>query len=171
MFEKHVAKLRHSFELLPQGARYQIDHSLVLPSVSDSTAWSHLVGVSTAWTVPGIPLRWDVHWHLSSRQQHVCGWGCADTAGALRIACKTENGFVRERYHSTPNPNGIPTNDQTRFMGWRSQTLCSSPMNCRSNLFFISPVQALRTAVHVQKSEQAGQPWSVTAFSLEKNEI
>ena len=74
----------------------------------------------------------------SAAGSSTCAVGVVQTQlGHSGLACKTQsNGFVRERYHSTPNPTGIPTNDQTRFMGWGSQTLCSSPMNCRSNLFF-----------------------------------
>ena len=46
-------------------------------------------------------------------------------------------------------------------MGWGSQILCSSHMNCRSNVFFSTPVQALRRTVHVQHkwTSEVGHDW------------
>ena len=58
-------------------AKYQTLRSFVLCLVLDTTAWSECVGVSTAWTDPGIPLRWDVRGHLKPAAARVwtVPWG------------------------------------------------------------------------------------------------
>ena len=76
----------------------------------------------------------------STAGSSTCAGGVVRTQlGHSGLTYKTgSNRFVKGPYHSTPNSNGIPTADQTIFMKWWSQTLCSSHMNCRSNLFFHS---------------------------------
>ena len=146
-------------------ARSQTLHSFVLCLVSDTKAWPHCVGVSTARTDPGIPLRWDVHRHLNSRQQHVCGQCCGDTAGS-RSDMKMESiGFANHPNHFTFNFNGSCTNIQNKSMGFELKTVCAKPWTRDQILFFHSGAGSSEVCAHAGKQVSQGDLDFLVAFS------
>ena len=106
MFEKHVARLHHSFKLLQQSSRYQFLQSLVWPCVSDSIAGSQCVDVSMAWTLPGTPLRWDVH-ETSTAGSSTCAGGAVGTQWG-------QSGMTW-KWKAMGLPSALPSNTQFQW--------------------------------------------------------
>ena len=151
-------------------AKYQTLRSFVLCLVLDTTAWSECVGVSTAWTDPGIPLRWDVRGHLNSRQQHVCGQCRGDTAGSRRSDMKMESiGFANHPKHVTSNFNGICTNIQNKSMGFGLENTCAKPWTRDEIPFFPLRCRLFGGLCACREAGQSGRPWFLEMIFIRRN--